>query len=165
MRDRVIVDSIAFARDRRELAGSLAVADLERLHDVLCDPSGEIRYDLAGSTDKDGEAALHLQVDGALSLACQRCLGPVKFRVELERTLKLVAPGKPLGDPADEPEDVEHIHAERELDVAALVEDEVLLALPMAAMHDAGQCAEPAKRAGLNDQMSPFSALNVLKRQ
>ena len=53
MRDRVTVDSNAFARDAGELRGARAVADLTRLHDVLFDQSGEIAYRLTGAVNKD----------------------------------------------------------------------------------------------------------------
>lgn len=165
MRDRVTVDSFAFARDKRELVGNLPVAELNRLQDALYDRSGEIKYNLTGSTNKDGIASLRLVVEGDLSLACQRCLGPVKFRMHSDRMFELVAPGMALVDPADEPEEVEQMHADAALDVAMLVEDEVLLSLPMVAAHPAGECAALATQASGNENMSPFSSLGVLKRQ
>ena len=54
MRDRVSVDSVAFARDASELRAVVAIAELLRLHDALFDQSGEIAYRLAGAVDKDG---------------------------------------------------------------------------------------------------------------
>ena len=57
MRDRVAVDSFAFARDAGELRGTLMIVDLPRLHDALFDQSGEITYRLAGAVNKDVIAA------------------------------------------------------------------------------------------------------------
>ena len=165
MRDRVTVDSIAFARDGREIDGSVAVADLQRLQEGLHDQSGQIDYRLAGSMDKDGMASLRLRIEADLTLTCQRCLGPVKFHLESARRFELVPKGQALDDPADEPEDVEQIHADAALDVALLVEDEAILALPIAAMHEAEACAAPAATESGNEALSPFSALGALKRQ
>ncbi|MEO8003867.1 MAG: YceD family protein [Betaproteobacteria bacterium] len=164
MRERVTVNSIALARDHREVVGKLAIADLQRLHYVLFEPSGEVEYKLSGSVDREGVAWLRLHLDAKLSLLCQRCLGPMEFREQAMRKFKLVPQGQSLGDPADEPEDFEQIHAEEDLDIAALVEDEIILTLPMVAVHEDGKCAAP-QSADDGEKKSPFSSLSVLKRQ
>lgn len=164
MRDRVCIDSVAFARDGRELRGAVAVADLPRLHDALFDRCGEIAYTLAGTVNKDGIATLRLEIAADLAMICQRCLGPVKFGLESGRNFELVPQTQALGDPAEERDDVERIHANANLEVEELVEDEAILYLPMVAMHQPGQCTtlvaldESAKK-------SPFSILSTLKRQ
>ena len=165
MRERVTVDSIALARDHREVAGKLAIAELQRLHYVLFEPSGEVDYKLTGSVDKDSVAWLRLQFDARLSLLCQRCLGPIEFREQAVRNFKLVPPGQPLSDPAEEPDEIEEIHADGDLDVAGLVEDEMILSLPMVAVHDDGECAAPQATQDDGEIKSPFSSLSVLKRQ
>lgn len=165
MRERVTVNSIALAREHREVSGKLAIADLQRLHYVLFEPSGEVDYKLDGSVDKDGVAWLELHLDAKLSLLCQRCLGPMAFREQATRRFKLVPKGQPLGDPAEEPDDIEEIHAEEDLDVAALVEDEIILTLPMVAVHEDGKCAAPQSAQDDGEKKSPFSLLSALKRQ
>lgn len=165
MRERVTVNSNALAREHREVSGKLAIADLQRLHYVLFEPSGEVDYKLGGSVDKDGVAWLELHLDAKLSLLCQRCLGPMAFREQATRKFKLVPQGQPLGDPAEEPDDIEEIHAEEDLDVAALVEDEIILTLPMVAVHEDGKCAAPRSDQDDGEKKSPFSSLSVLKRQ
>jgi uncharacterized protein len=165
MRDRITVDSVAFARDARELRGRLAIADLARLQDALVDSSGDVEYRLAGSVDRQGKATLRLDVAAQLRLACQRCLGPVEFDLKSMRDLVLIPEGQPLGDPAEEPDDVEQMHADVKLDVAALVEDEVILSLPMVAVHESGECAALVTSEGMNETQSAFSSLASLKRQ
>lgn len=165
MRERVTVDSAAFAHDARELEGSLAVAQLHRVQDALHDTGGEVRYVLTGSEDREGVGHLALRLRGGLRLVCQRCLGPVGFEVDAVRRFELVAPGQDLGDPAEEPDDVERMHADAGLDVAALVEDEVLLVLPMVAMHEPGKCTAPASQNSRDAAGSPFEALAVLRRK
>ncbi len=164
MRDRITVDSIAFARNAEELRGKLAVAELPRLHDVLFERSGEVAYRLAGELDKDGIASLALGVAAGLVLTCQRCLGPVKFSLDTARKFELVPASRELGDPAEEPGDVERIHADPSLDVAAMVEEEVILSLPMVPAHLPGECLTPPTAGARNETTSPFSALAALKR-
>jgi uncharacterized protein len=165
MFDRPVVDSAAFAREAGQLEGQAPVAGLPRLQDAVADDTGVLRYAVAGFIDDRGKPALKLSVSGDLRLVCQRCLGPVEFRLDAERTFQLVPLDLPLGDPADEADDVEQIHADPKLDVVQLVEDEAILSLPMASSHAAGQCEAP--QAGADDKAarSPFSKLSTLKRQ
>jgi len=98
-------------------------------------------------------------------LRCQRCLGPVRFRLDAVRNFVLVPAGHALGDPVDEPEDTEQLHADPKLDVIALVEDEVILGMPMVADHEEGACAAPSPHPESGTRESPFKALATLKRQ
>ena len=165
MRDRGAVDSFAFARDAGELRGTLTIVDLPRLHDALFDQSGEITYDLAGAVNKDGIASLRLELAAELLMTCQRCLGPVKFSLKSTRNFELVPEMEALGDPAEERDDVDRMHADAKLDVAALVEDETILCLPMVARHQPGECSSPLASEGENEKKSPFNSLAALKRQ
>ena len=165
MRDWVAVDSFAFARDAGELRGTLTIVDLPRLHDVLFDQSGEIAYRLTGAVNKHGIASLRLELAAELLMTCQRCLGPVKFSLKSTRNFELVPEMEALGDPAEEPDDVERVHAQAKLDVAALVEDETILCLPMVARHQPGECSSPLALEGGNEKKPPFSSLSALKRQ
>lgn len=165
MRDRVCVDSVAFARDAGELRGTVATADLPRLHDSLFDQSGEIAYSVTGKVDKDGVASLRLDVAADLLMTCQRCLGPVKVSLNSARNFVLVPPAEALGDPAEESDDEDRIHVDDQLDIVGLVEDEAILCLPMVAVHKSGECAPPLAAGGESDSKSPFSSLAALKRQ
>jgi uncharacterized protein len=163
MRDGVAVDSVVFARDARELRATLEVADLTRLHDVLFDQAGQITYCLTGAVNEDGIPLLRLDIAGELVLRCQRCLGPVHFSLGASRKFELVSRTESLGDPAQEPGDVERIHADPELDVVALVEEETILSLPMVPAHAPGLCAPSQEANDRNNMRSPFSALSALK--
>jgi uncharacterized protein len=77
----------------------------------------------------------------------------------------LVPAGQALSDPADEAQDTEQLYADPKLDVIALVEDEVILGLPMAAGHEEGACAAPSPNPESGRLESPFNALATLKRQ
>ena len=165
MWDRVAVDSVEFARDAGELRATLAIADLPRLHDVVFDQSGEIAYSLTGAVNEEGIASLRLGIAAELLMICQRCLGPVKFSLKSVRNFELVAEAQELGDPAEEPGDTERIHADAKLDVTALVEDEAILCLPMAAVHQPGACSSPLVAGGESEKKSPFSSLAMRKRQ
>ncbi len=165
MFDRPVVDSVAFAREAGELRGETAVKILTRLHDALADDTGAISYRLSGFVNAREKPSLRLSVAGELKLVCQRCLGPLDFRLDSTREFELVAPGVPLGDPAEEADDVEQIYADPKLDVIGLIEDEVILGLPMVPSHQQGECRAVAAEGASAQADSPFSKLSALKRQ
>ena len=164
MFDRAVVDSVAFARESGELRATVEVAALARLQGSLFDQSGTIVYGLAGRVDQEGKPSLRLELGGELVLGCQRCLGPVRFRFDAVRTFLLVPADQALSDPADEAEDTEQLHADPKLDVIALVEDEVILGLPMVTVHEEGACTVPSPKPDAGERESPFKVLAALKR-
>jgi uncharacterized protein len=157
---KTIPDVFLFARDGRVLEGVLPVSALERLHDLLVTNDGEIAYRLEGFKDKQGNSLLHLQASGNLPLACQRCLEAVSFDLEVDNLLQLVPEGVELSQDELEDDTRDFLPVAKSLDVAELVEDEILLALPVAARHE--KCGLPgAAKAG--ERGNPFAALAGLK--
>ncbi len=156
-----VIDSLEFARQGGRLRGQVPVAELTRLADVLAATDGTLAWELSGERDGDGKSWLRLQVSGALELRCQRCLGPMAFAVAVGSRLLLVPPGGAW--PEDELEDdaFDAIAAERELAVVPLVEEEVLLALPLAPRHE--KCEPPVAVAD-EQEPSPFAVLAKLKQ-
>lgn len=157
----VVINSHEFVCGRRAVEGAVPLARLQRLSDLLLDLDGNLAVGLAGWQDADRVSWLRLTVTGQVSLRCQRCLGSMDWPLSIVSLLQLVAPGEawPDEDLADDGADV--IAAEAELDVLSLVEDEVLLALPIASRHP--QCESP-QAAGNEYGSSPFMALAALKK-
>ena len=158
----IVIDSCEFAREGRDLVGELAVADLPRLADVLAENVGVLSCRLSGGRGEDGKLFLLLEVEGELCLKCQRCLGPLPYPLSIVSRLQLVPPGAPWPDEALADDAADAIEALSEQPVLSLIEDEVLLALPVAPRHEA--CALPASGDLLGRVASPFSALARLKR-
>jgi uncharacterized protein len=75
-------------------------------------------------------------VRGTVKLLCQRCLDPVQVPLAVDAELQLAESTREISEADDE---IDRVLASRNMDVAWLVEDEVILALPMAARHD--ECA------------------------
>lgn len=155
-----ISDAFAFARDGRVLEGTLPVFDLERLHDLLAEAGGEVKYRLQGFKGERGEFMLHLTVSGVLPLACQRCLESVPFDLGVDNLLELVPEGADLSQDELEDDTRDFLPVVRELDVTELVEDEILLVLPVAPRHE--KCGLPGS-AEAGERINPFAALSGLK--
>lgn len=142
------------------LAGSVTVAELGRLADVLADVAGSLECELHGGRDGEGKLYLDLKVSGSLNLRCQRCLKSLPFVLDIGSRLMLVAPGEPWPDEDLSDDALDAIEGSRELAVLALLEDEVLLALPIAPRHE--DCRPPLA-VDSEHRPSPFAALAKLK--
>jgi uncharacterized protein len=160
MSRRVLIDSLAFGREGASLQGEVPLATLTRLADLLLDSTGCLTYRVEGGMGSGDRAQLLLQVDGVLSLCCQRCLEPLVYALELRSLLEFVANDSDLTQEDLEDDSRDFLPADKELDVLALVEDEILLALPTVPRHD--DCALPGA-TGESTKESPFSVLAGLK--
>ncbi len=100
---------------------------------------GELFCRVMGETDAHGGLSLRITIAGGLTLTCQRCLGALQHDVQIAYRLLLARSASEL-ERLDADPDCDAILIEAALDLVALVEDEVLLSLPLAAMHAEGEC-------------------------
>ena len=157
-----VIDSLEFARTGQSLMGSLPVSALARLQDRLVDGLGEVRFEVRGGQDARRRPVLALKISGVLHLQCQRCLGALDYALQHSSTLLLVS-GSGASSSDLEEVTAEWIEASNELDLAGLVEDEILLALPYAPRHGEGLCPPGVIAAG-SEKVTAFAKLAVLKR-
>ena len=160
-----VIDSLEFARSEQRLAGELPIARLERLHDVLTDTEGTLRYTLRGGKDERQRPLLALEIDGELHLQCQRCLEGLSYPVELQSTLLLIPRGEQTDELLDDPAAPDAIEPSPELNVSELIEDEVLLSLPLSPRHPEGRCVSRTRRTENGAETpSAFAQLAALRR-
>src|SRR5688500_14264924 len=160
-----VIDALEFARSAQESSGSVAVSALQRLEDLLYDSVGDLRYDIRGTLDQRNRPLLELRINGMLHLQCQRCLGLLEYPVDVSSTLRVLPPGAEPEDDLEDPDAPDPIEANGELDVHALVEDEVLLSLPLAPRHPEGACeGRFEKQSRAIAAHSAFEKLAALKR-
>jgi uncharacterized protein len=118
------------AASRHEaFAGSVPLAKLPRLAASLVENSGTLQVELQATRDGEGQDWLHGEIRGRLPLTCQRGLHAFEWDCDVALSLALVE------SEAEEEQllkDTESYRVEDdELPLRDLVEDEVLLALPM----------------------------------
>lgn len=159
--ENVLIDGLEFARTGASVEGTVPVARLERLADVLSDRSGGLAWRCSGRVDRDGKGRLRMEVSGRLSLTCQRCLAGLDWPCEVDAEYLLVADGGAWPEDDLENAECDAIQAGLAMSLWVLIEDEVLLTLPIAPRHEDCRLPEPA---GNRDAASPFAALAGLKK-
>lgn len=177
MRDALTrrVDPWRAARAGTRLAGTLDGGRLPRLA-AIAEPVGPLEVSLdfapwqaAGGARVTAAVRVAMHAAGRLRSTCQRCLEPVEFAADLD-TEVVLTPHEAPGD------DTDHVvvPAGELVDLAALVEDELILSLPFAPAHADGECAQilprvdaPAveRRETRARRDNPFAALGALKRR
>lgn len=161
----MVIDGLQFARSSSELAGVIDATQLPRLAELQCRTSG-IRFRLRGGMNERGKPSLDMSLTAELELTCQRCMQPLEFALDTGVNLELSRNQAEIESAEDE---VDRILAKRDMDVAALVEDEAILALPMIPRHEhceaAPEGAQPSViEIGMARPASPFGALAALKQ-
>ncbi len=114
------------------------VGDFERLAQEFVDPEAILHYRVCGGQDARGRPRLHCTVKADVEMECQRCLKPVNVTVDSDRVLYLAA-SEAEADRLETvlaDEDIEVLVTGQTLDLAGVVEDEVLLSLPIVPMHE-----------------------------
>jgi uncharacterized protein len=133
----VEVDPRRFCRDSKSWETQSDVSVFPRLaHEFT---QGALFCRVTGQTDQRGGMSLQLAIRGEVELTCQRCLSGMRHSVQIERTLYLARNETEL-ERLDALPDGDAILVGEALDLVGLVEDEVLLSLPLAAMHAEGEC-------------------------
>lgn len=164
MSDQPVIDPQRFARDGATLSGELSLARLGRLQDELVDNDGTVRYRVTGYLSERGDAALRLQLSGELGLRCQRCLGRLPFSLDVDREIVFASDAHEFEPLDDEDDAVDVIPLVPRLDLLQLIEDEVLLSIPMAPRHRDDACEGEQAQPSRQSSASPFAALAKLKR-
>jgi len=115
------------------LGGELALTELTRVVDLLHSAVGSVRAALEFRQRRDGWIGVELDLKASVELVCQRCLEP--FRHDLaERVDVVMADAKAL--PATVPDGFEPFELEEgRLQPAQLIEDELIVAIPLVPKH------------------------------
>lgn len=137
---RLIIDVVDFARNGVSHHGKIALSELERLQDYLTSNHGELEYTICGVLDRNNKPILRVVIQGSINLRCQRCLGDLAHVLDLRRDLLLARDEHELSC-LEEDESADGILAMPDMDVMALIEDEIILSLPISPRHGESECS------------------------
>ena len=160
-----VLDAWRMVAARREFEGRIPLAAMTRLASSLFDTEGEVRFRLAFGIDALQVSYVELGIDAALPMECQSSLKRFLLPVQISQRLGLIR------DEADEaalPEEYEAllVDADAMLRPAELVEDELILALPVVAVAPDAEAVE-CDFAPTTDEAAaanPFAALAGFKK-
>lgn len=165
----------SLANGGQPLNGTALLQNLERLaHEMIgLNPDLPVTWQ-AGAELRTGKAGqqdiwLHLQASTSLPMTCQRCMGEVLVPVQVDQWYRFVA-SEDIAMAEDDASEEDLLVMAPQFDLMALLEDELLMALPLVPMH--GECpVMPVFSAGVIDppdlvaeKPNPFAALAGLKK-
>jgi uncharacterized protein len=128
-----------FAGDRVKLDGSVPVSSFHRLVESIANNKGEVHVKLEFRKGKKQKTLIIGKISVDLKLTCQNCLELCSFQVDSSFRWVLVEDEDALIALNSDDEGV--ICAEDKVNIVALLEDELLVSLPMVAKHPAGECS------------------------
>lgn len=165
-----VLDAWRMAAARRSFDGRLPLAAMARLRDLLADTEGEARFSLEFGHDPLQVPFAELRIDAGLPLVCQRSLQRFVQPVELVQRYALVR------DADGGEEEVEasllpgyealQLTEEGLLRPAELVEDELILAVPLVPVAPGSESVERDWPVTGEEEVraNPFAALAALKK-
>jgi len=133
------IDVFSAARSGAAWRGRLALSAMPRLCASLTDGPGDrdalLNYECRGLTDAQGRPALELQLEATLPLRCDRCSSKLALALDTQRTFYFVNTQAELAAiPIDDTPE-EALLGSSQFDLAGLIEDEVILQLPISPRH------------------------------
>ncbi|MCK8516490.1 YceD family protein [Methylonatrum kenyense] len=167
------IDPFRLAAAGGRLNGRLPLAIMRRLGEALLDQSGEVRVALQFDRHQDCHGQVVGQVEARVRMRCQRCLRPAELELLVPVSLGVV---RSESEAERLPHELEPLLVgDDRYRLSDLVEDELLLALPVVPMHseNATECvpgtmefkSEGATESGAADTERPFDVLAALKKQ
>lgn len=161
-----LVDAWRMVTQRRCFEGTLPLSRLPRLADALADSAGECHYALEFGRDEFDVGFLEIRIEAGLPLTCQRTLERFVLPVSTVQRLGLVR------DEADEaalPPEYEPVLLDNdgELRPLELIEDELILALPLVPVKPGTEAVETEVPPTPEEvrTANPFAALAALRQQ
>jgi len=169
------LDVAAFAKAAGELEGRWPLLQFDRLTesavaDALPADGGEVAWRARGEARamRGGETQiwLHISATTDVPLECQRCLKAVDVPLAIARSFLFVH-GEDAAAQLDTDSEDDVLALTRALDLRELIEDELLLALPIVPRHEV--CPVPLMAPAddeevIEEKPNPFAALAALKR-
>jgi uncharacterized protein len=163
------LDVDRLARGEAEIDFDVPLSELPRLKSRIAGIGGSARG-TARFGRQSGFAVAELALAGKARLQCQRCMRAMELSLDSTTRVALILAE---ADAAEVPEELEPVLArEGRISIGELVEEELLLALPIVPLHEElRECAVPAAAPLLAEEapehvtQRPFAGLGELLRR
>lgn len=169
----ILIDNLVFAKNNEQMTGVLTLADFPRLAELLQSETvhaphlnkegvpSSISFTLQGKTDAVGQHYLHLKLNASLKTTCQRCMSdmPLELALDFNYLIGDAAVNDIEASEIEGSDDLDLQQASLDMDVKALIEDEIIMAMPIAPIHEEN-CGPIITQSG--EKANPFAALKGL---
>ena len=152
------IDNIDFSRKSREIRDIIRLSDFKRLQDSCLNLEDSVVFVLRGFENKYKEPCLELFIEGKLSLICQRCSEKLEHTIFLKSGFLIKEETQLTDFQVDDHADYDLIEGSAKMDVLSLIEDEIILSLPVAPKHESDKC-HYKKTDEMPDRIHPFADL------
>lgn len=161
------IDPFRLAEQKISLSGLLNVENMPRLRESIRESGSKVKVDMTFGMDEQGTTFVQGHLETNLMLICQRCMEPFVYEIITNFTLGIV---NTLDEANALPRQYEPVIAkEGELAVLELIEDELILNLPIIPKHQPEECKV---KLPLTDSSwdkedkgeNPFKVLESIKR-
>jgi len=163
------VDCAHLANNAVVLERVYSLGEMHRLQDLLADTQGSVHASFAFAKVDAGRIGATVAIESIAQLVCQRCLQSFAYPITGSSEIEFAGSHSPG---AAESQREVYVTDEGSVSLRELAEEELLLALPIVAMHEPQACEQAALEAtdgeiqGIsNDRTRPFASLkNLLKK-
>lgn len=159
------IDPYRMAKSGQTLVDKVELASLSRASKLSDSGKGEVNYQLEFSIDAENYCVINGKLDTILTVRCQRCLKEFQEKVASEF---VVSPVRNDEEAKALPEFYEAVYiADNKIYPVEMIEDELILAVPIVPLHDLGDinCVEITATAEQNEEKvttNPFQVLQNL---
>ena len=158
MMNLLIINNLEFAQKQQKLQDSFYVSSFKRLAETLSLPDGNaglaaVYFELTGDFKRFRQPSLHLHIKAKLPVICQRCLD--EMLVDMDLSFDYLINNVAINE-LDENDEPDWLEANNEMNLQELIEDELLLAMPIAPTHDKN-CSKLIMQSG--EKPNPFAIL------
>lgn len=161
-----IIDPWRMVQARRVFEGTIPVKRFERLLDLLARSTGEVTYRIEFGKDDFEIASAELHLEADLSMVCQRTMQVFQQPVRVDQRFGLI---RDESQEAALPEGYEALLVtEGQLRLKDVIEDELILALPLVALSPGAPLEQIPVTSGsvpeTDQPPNPFAVLGQLKK-
>ena len=160
--DPEFIDPLLLAEQEKKLAGHLEMSSMQHLNDILIDRDRAVQYQLQFSKDDQGIIYIEGEYSVILNLICQRCLNPFDKPLQNKINIGLVRDKQQAEELSVQYEPL--ILTSEQITLHELIEDEILLGIDIAPLHEIDECpTRELIKQTLTQKQRPFEVLKEFK--
>jgi len=167
----VTIDPYRTAQKRSSFDGILQLQNLTRLSEQLSNTDGDVAVVIHCGNDEQGLVYIEGEAHCTVQVRCERCGDDMTLNINSSFAYTPVKGDDSAQEEIPQRYDVIETDEHGEVNLRQLVEDELILALPLFPMHDEGQCDPNKLQMSWGviepepEKPNPFAILQELKKK